>query len=158
MCVSCGYLPQILPSSAPLPTLPLGAADPPAAPPPPAAAAAAAAEPATTPFVALGSRYFSITSGGWIISNSAVASLPAKVMIASSPPGWSLRKLVTSKTRSWRTTQQSALLLWVATSDRSKVAAAAAGAAPPAASPPAAAAPPAPVLYAPESSCNDVGT
>ena len=37
-----------------------------------------------------------MTSGGWIMLNSAVASLPAKVRIASSPPGWSPRKSVTS--------------------------------------------------------------
>ena len=39
-----------------------------------------------------------MTSGGWIMLNSAVASLPAKVRIASSPPGWSGRNFVTFKT------------------------------------------------------------
>ena len=45
-----------------------------------------------------GSEDLLMTSGGWIMSNSAVASLPAKVRIASSPPGWSGRNFVTFRT------------------------------------------------------------
>merc|ERR1719321_1979895 len=66
----------------------------PALPPPDGAAAAGAAEPSpTTPMTESLERYLSMTSGGWIMSNSSVASLPAKVRIASSPPGWSFQKI-----------------------------------------------------------------
>merc|ERR1719230_1379753 len=106
-----------------------------------AAAGAAAAEPSPTiPMIESLDRYLSITSGGWIMSNSSVASLPAKVRIANSPPGWSFKKSVTSRTLSWRMTQHEDLLLWVATSsfviDLPPPAAAAGAAAPPAFAPP----------------------
>ena len=38
--------------------------------------------------------YFLTTSGGWIMSNSAVASLPVRVKIANSPPGCWERKCI----------------------------------------------------------------
>mmetsp|Transcript_29393 Transcript_29393/g.44405 ORF Transcript_29393/g.44405 Transcript_29393/m.44405 type:complete len:226 (-) Transcript_29393:96-773(-) len=60
--------------------------------------------------------YFWMTSGGWIMLNSEEASLPAKVMMDNSPPGWSFKKLVTFKTCPFKTTQQSCLLLCWATS------------------------------------------
>merc|ERR1719492_50327 len=44
------------------------------------------------------------------MSNSSVASFPAKSIIAFLPPGWSLRKLVTSSTSSPTITQQSVSL------------------------------------------------
>mmetsp|Transcript_23652 Transcript_23652/g.53902 ORF Transcript_23652/g.53902 Transcript_23652/m.53902 type:complete len:211 (+) Transcript_23652:214-846(+) len=93
------------------------------------AAATAAAPPAASaslPITASGA-YLEITSGGWIMSNSTVASLPAKVRMASSPPGWSFKKLVTFRTCPCNTTQQSSLVVCLATS--SKVYPAAAGAA-----------------------------
>mmetsp|Transcript_13571 Transcript_13571/g.34117 ORF Transcript_13571/g.34117 Transcript_13571/m.34117 type:complete len:227 (+) Transcript_13571:2-682(+) len=82
-----------------------------------AVAPAAGAPPAapTVPITVSGA-YFCSTSGGWIMSNSALASLPAKVKMASSPPGWSFRKLVTFNTWPCRTTQQSSLVVCLATS------------------------------------------
>mmetsp|Transcript_128882 Transcript_128882/g.401009 ORF Transcript_128882/g.401009 Transcript_128882/m.401009 type:complete len:210 (-) Transcript_128882:80-709(-) len=71
--------------------------------------------PPSSPMTASGA-YFETTSGGWIMSNSAVASLPAKVRIASSPPGCWERKLETFSTRSCRMTQQSPLVVCLATS------------------------------------------
>merc|ERR1719174_1621366 len=73
----------------------------------------------TSPMIASGA-YFPTTSGGWIILNSSVASLPAKVRIASSPPGWSLKKLVTSNTWPSSTTQHDSLVLCLATSSKVK--------------------------------------
>merc|ERR1719382_197113 len=73
------------------------------------------ADPPRAPMTASGA-YFSMTSGGWIMSNSAVASLPANVRIASSPPGCCDKKLVTSSTRSFRTTQQSVFVMCFSTS------------------------------------------
>merc|ERR1711997_882856 len=64
--------------------------------------------------------YFSMTSGGWIMSNSAVASFPAKVRIANSPPGCCDKKLVTLSTRLWRTTQQSVFVVCFPTSSIEK--------------------------------------
>merc|ERR1719436_42358 len=87
-----------------------------AAPPPALTAGAAAATP-TTPMIASGA-YFGITSGGWIMLNSSDASLPANVKIASSPPGCSLRKLVTSRTSPLTTTQQSVLVVCLPTSSK----------------------------------------
>mmetsp|Transcript_51474 Transcript_51474/g.112836 ORF Transcript_51474/g.112836 Transcript_51474/m.112836 type:complete len:249 (-) Transcript_51474:1372-2118(-) len=93
-----------------------------------ALAPAAGAPPAapTVPITVSGA-YFCSTSGGWIMSNSALASLPANVRMASSPPGWSFKKLVTFRTCPCNTTQQSSLVVCLATS--SKVYPAAAGAA-----------------------------
>merc|ERR1711970_892073 len=82
-----------------------------------AAAAAAPADPPTMPKVASFGRYFSMTSGGWIMSNSSVASFPAKVRIASSPPGCCDKKLVTLRTLLFTTTQQSVFVVCLATSD-----------------------------------------
>ena len=41
-------------------------------------------------------RYFLSTLGGWSMSNSSVASLPAKSMMAFLPPGWSGKNFETS--------------------------------------------------------------
>ena len=41
----------------------------------------------TGPSTTSGDRYFLRTFGGWSISNSSVASFPAKSMIAFLPPG-----------------------------------------------------------------------
>ena len=59
--------------------------------------------------------YFSTKSGGWM-SNSAVASLPAKVKIANSLPGCWEKKLDTLRTRPCKTTQTSPFLVCLATS------------------------------------------
>merc|ERR1719151_111745 len=64
----------------------------------------------TAPMMASGA-YLPTTSGGWIISNSAVASLPANVRIASSPPGCADRKLVTLSTWPCKMTQQSSFVV-----------------------------------------------
>merc|ERR550534_3465028 len=98
----------------PPPPPPAAAAPPTAAPPPPPPPPAP-----ITPITASGA-YFGITSGGWIMLNSSVASLPAKVRIASSPPGCSLRNFVTSSTSPFTTTQQSCLEVCLATSSRVK--------------------------------------
>ena len=42
----------------------------------------------------VGSVPMTTTSGGWIMSNSAVASLPVRVKIANSPPGCWERKYI----------------------------------------------------------------
>merc|ERR1719453_2656590 len=81
--------PTVTPMKAPLrpASFPLYHGSLAALPPPDGAAAAGAAEPSpTTPKTASLERYLSMTSGGWIMLNSSVASLPAKVRIASSPP------------------------------------------------------------------------
>jgi len=92
------------------PSPPPTATAPPAPPPPPPPAP-------ITPITASGA-YFGITSGGWIMLNSSVASLPAKVRIANSPPGCSERNFVTSSTSPFTTTQQSCLVVCLATSSK----------------------------------------
>mmetsp|Transcript_65422 Transcript_65422/g.191450 ORF Transcript_65422/g.191450 Transcript_65422/m.191450 type:complete len:251 (-) Transcript_65422:445-1197(-) len=82
--------------------------------PVPAPASRSAALP-TTPMIASGA-YLPTTSGGWIMSNSADASLPANVRMASSPPGCWDKKLVTLSTFSCRMTQQSLFVVCFATS------------------------------------------
>mmetsp|Transcript_13183 Transcript_13183/g.31464 ORF Transcript_13183/g.31464 Transcript_13183/m.31464 type:complete len:303 (-) Transcript_13183:675-1583(-) len=97
----------------------MGMPPPPPPPPPPVAATAPPPPPPppSLPMTASGA-YLPITSGGWIMLNSSVASLPAKVKIASSPPGCSDKKLVTSNTSPSTTTQQSVFVLCLATSAR----------------------------------------
>mmetsp|Transcript_29630 Transcript_29630/g.74647 ORF Transcript_29630/g.74647 Transcript_29630/m.74647 type:complete len:235 (+) Transcript_29630:986-1690(+) len=111
-----------------------------AAAPPAAAAAGAGAPVPTLPMIASGA-YFGMTSGGWIMLNSSDASFPANVMIASSPPGCSERKFVTSSTSPLTTTQQSLLVVCLATSSKVKPPP------PPAAAAPGAAAAAAPALF-----------
>merc|ERR1712086_988095 len=60
--------------------------------------------------------YFLMTFRSCSMSNSSVASFPAKSMIAFLPPGWSPKKLVTSKTSSPMITQQSLSVRCLATS------------------------------------------
>eukprot|EP00438_Fugacium_kawagutii_P006679 Skav219091 [mRNA] locus=scaffold1574:117257:118510:- [translate_table: standard] len=86
-------------------------APPATAPPPP--------PPPIMPITESGA-YLPMTSGGWIMLNSSVASLPAKVRMANSPPGCSPRKEVTSSTCPSTTTQQSVLVLCLATSAKLK--------------------------------------
>lgn len=62
--------------------------------------------------------YLGITFGSCNILNSSVASRPAYNRIAFSPPGWSGKKDVTSRTWPFTTTQTSSFLLCLATSSR----------------------------------------
>ena len=69
----------------------------------------------TIPMTASGA-YLPTTSGRWIMSKSAVASFPANVSMANSPPGCCDKKFETFSTRPFRITHASPYLLCFATS------------------------------------------